>query len=146
MLSLCAEAGLVQSGVIAIDGTKLHANASHHATRDYEQIAREILTEADAIDRAEDERYGEARGDELPPQLATNQGRRGWLREAKRRLDQKRAEEARAIPCSRPDRLRECKRRLEEELDVECRANAAYEAWRLGGSAPTGHTGWRPAR
>jgi hypothetical protein len=41
----------------------VHANASQHATRDYEQIAAEILAEADAVDRAEDERYGERRGD-----------------------------------------------------------------------------------
>jgi transposase len=65
--SLCAQAGLVQTGVIAIDGTKVHANASQHANRDYEQLAREILAEADAVDREEDERYGERRGDELPP-------------------------------------------------------------------------------
>src|SRR5919205_2600580 len=43
VLALCAESGLVRVGVIAVDGTKVHANASHHATRDYEQIAREIL-------------------------------------------------------------------------------------------------------
>ena len=66
VLALCAEAGLVEVGVIAVDGTKVHANASQHATRDYEQIAAEILAEADAVDRAEDERYGERRGDELP--------------------------------------------------------------------------------
>src|SRR3954470_6952966 len=56
VLALCAEAGLVGVGVIAIDGTKVHANASERATRDYEQIAREILAEADAVDAAEDER------------------------------------------------------------------------------------------
>ncbi len=50
VLWLCAEAGLVRAGVIAVDGTKVHANASHHATRDYEQIAREILEHADAVD------------------------------------------------------------------------------------------------
>ncbi len=59
VLALCAEAGLVEVGVIAVDGTKVHANASQHATRDYEQIAAEILAEADAVDRSEDERYGE---------------------------------------------------------------------------------------
>src|SRR3954447_15591311 len=91
VLWLCAEAGLVRVGVIAVDGTKVNANASHHATRDYEQIAREILEHADAVDAAEDERVGERRGDELPPALATAQGRRGWLREAKRRLDEQRA-------------------------------------------------------
>jgi transposase len=133
VLVLCAEAGLVQVGVIAIDGTKVHANASERATRDYEQIAREILAEADAIDREEDERFGERRGDELPEQLATGAGRAKWLAEAKRRLEQRRAEEARPIPASRRQRLRESKRRLEEELETECRANEAYEAYRARG-------------
>src|SRR3954452_14539850 len=50
VLALCAEAGLVEVGVVAVDGTKVNANASHHATRDYEQIAREILEHADAVD------------------------------------------------------------------------------------------------
>jgi transposase len=133
VLALCAEAGLVSVGLIAIDGTKVHANASQHATRDYEQVAREILAEADAVDREEDERFGERRGDELPPQVATAHGRRGWLREAKRRLDDKRAEQARPIPRSRPERLKESKRRLEEEHQVECQANADYEAYRARG-------------
>ena len=43
VLGLCAQAGLVRVGVVAIDGTKVQANASRDATRDYEQIAREIL-------------------------------------------------------------------------------------------------------
>jgi transposase len=133
VLVLCAEAGLVQVGVVAVDGTKVHASASREATRDYEQIAQEIVAEADAVDREEDERFGEARGDELPAQLSTSQGRRGWLREAKRRLDDKRAEQARPIARSRPERLHEAKRRLEEELAVECRANADYEAYRARG-------------
>jgi hypothetical protein len=123
----------VEVGVIAIDGTKVHANASQHAARDYEQIAKEILEEAAETDRLEDERYGEKRGDELPPELSTEQGRRGWLREAKRRLDEKRASEAKPIPRSRPERLRQSKHQLEEELAVECVANAAYEAYRARG-------------
>src|SRR3954447_13941366 len=98
VLALCADAGLVRVGVIAVDGTKVAANAAPQATRDYEQIAREILAEADAVDAEEDERFGDARGDELPPELQTAQGRRGWLREAKRRLDERRAAEARPIP------------------------------------------------
>src|SRR5829696_1020465 len=133
VLVLCAEAGLVEIGVIAIDGTKVHANASERATCDYEQIAREILAEADAVDREEDERFGERRGDELPAELATGEGRARWLAEAKRRLEQRRAEQARPIPASRPQRLRESKRRLEEELETECRANEAYEAYRARG-------------
>jgi transposase len=144
VLTLCAEAGIVQVEVIAIDGTKVHANASQHATRDYAQIAREILEEADRIDAEEDEQFGERRGDELPPELATAQGRRGWLREAKRRLDDQRAEEARPIPASRPARLKESRRRLEQELDVECRANAAYEAYRARGRMKDGRRFGRP--
>jgi hypothetical protein len=80
----------------------------------------------------------------LPPELATAQGRRGWLREAKRRLDDQRAEEARPIPASRPARLKESKRRLEQELDVECRANAAYEAYRARGRMKDGRRFGRP--
>jgi transposase len=144
VLALCAEAGLVRVGVIAVDGTKVAANAAPQATRDYEQIAREILAEADAVDAEEDDRFGDARGDELPPELQTAQGRRGWLREAKRRLDEKRAEEARLIPRDRPDRLREAKRRLEEEHRTECHANAAYEAYRARGRMKDGRRFGRP--
>ena len=146
VLALCAEAGLVRVGVIAVDGTKVAANAAPQATRDYEQIAREILAEADAVDAEEDERFGDARGDELPRELATAQGRRGWLREAKRRLDEQRAEEARPIPRDRPDRLREAKRRLEEEHRVECQANAAYEAYRARGVDKNGKKFGRPPK
>jgi transposase len=138
VLELCAEAGLVRVDVIAIDGTKLHANASVQSNRDYEQIAREILAEAAETDRLEDEQFGDRRGDELPPELATTQGRRGWLRDAKRRLDERRAEEARPIPAPRPARLKEAKRRLEEELWTECQANAAYEAYRARGRMKDG--------
>jgi transposase len=92
VLGLCKEAGLVNVGVIAIDGTKVHANASHHSNLDYEQIAREILKEAAALDAAEDELYGDARGDELPEHLQTSEGRRAALREAKRKLERDRGE------------------------------------------------------
>src|SRR5512133_3864744 len=137
-LALCAEAGLVGAGVIAVDGTKVHANASERATRSYEDIAREILEEAAAVDAEEDERFGDARGDELPSELATGQGRQRWLRDAKRRLDERRAAEAKSIPKSRPDRLKEARRRLEEDHQVECRANAAYEDYRRHGRMRNG--------
>ena len=138
VLRLCARAGMVEVGVIAIDGTKMHANASQHATRDYDRIARQILGEADEVDRAEDERYGHKRGDELPPELASREGRDRWLRGAKRDLDEQRAVEARPIPASRQARLVEAKRRLEEELAVECSANAAYEDYRAHGRQKNG--------
>ena len=138
VLGLCAEAGLVKAQLIAIDGTKVAANASRDADRDYEQIAREILEQAKAVDQAEDERFGEARGDELPPHLSTHGGRRAWLRDAKRRHEERRAQEARPVPRSREKRLAEAKHRLEEDLEVERRANAAYEAYRARGIAADG--------
>ena len=144
MLELCAEAGLVRVGVVAVDGTKVHANASRDQTMGYEQIARENLEDAQAIDAAEDQVYGEARGDELPPEVATSQGRRGWLRDARRRLDQRRAEEARPVGRSREARLREAKRRLEEGLQVERHANDAYEAYRTRGVMKDGRRFGRP--
>src|SRR4029450_4271638 len=128
VLTLCARSGLAKVGVIAVDGTKVHANASRDANVDYEQLAREIIEEAKAIDAAEDELYGERRGDELPEELATAQGRRGWLREAKRRLEAERDRSPRPVPRSRPKRVKEAKRRLQEELFTEVRANTAYEA------------------
>jgi len=85
VLTLCARSGLAKVGVIAVDGTKVAANASRNENRDYEQLAREVLEEVKAVDAAEDELYGDAFGDELPPEFATAQGRRGWLREAKQR-------------------------------------------------------------
>jgi transposase len=138
VLGLCAQAGLARVVIVAIDGTKVQANASRDATRDYEQIAREIIEEAKAIDAAEDELYGEARGDELPPELASAQGRKKWLRAWQRRLDDRHAAEAKPIPRDRPKRLKEAKRRLEEELWIECQANAAYEAYRARGVMKNG--------
>jgi transposase len=87
VLGLCAKAGLVSVGVICVDSTKLHANASGYRNLSYEQIAREILAEADAIDRAEDEQFGDARGDELPRELADPKTRRERLRRAKAELE-----------------------------------------------------------
>jgi transposase len=87
VLGLCAEAGLVSVGTIALDSTKLEANASGRLNRSYRQLAEEILAEADAVDRAEDERYGEARGDELPAELRERGSRIERLRAAKRALE-----------------------------------------------------------
>jgi transposase len=66
VLALCAEAGLASVGVVAIDGTKIHANASRDRTMDYEQIAREIVAEAIETDVVETAAHGDRRGDELP--------------------------------------------------------------------------------
>jgi hypothetical protein len=138
VLRLCADAGLAGVGLVAVDGTKVHADASHHANRDYEQIAREILAEADAIDALEDGQFGDRRGDELPLELQTGRGRQEWLRAGRKRLEAQRDADPRPIPASRPQRLKESKRRLEEELWAEMRANEEYLAYRARGVMSNG--------
>jgi hypothetical protein len=91
VLGLCGEAGLVRVGEIAVDGTRMRANASRDRNRGYESIVTEILAEAERVDREEDERYGDARGDELPEQLRTREGRRAALKAARERLERERA-------------------------------------------------------
>src|SRR3954463_685984 len=94
VLGLCAQVGLASVGVVSIDGTKMSANASMNANRDYLQIARAILREAAETDQREDELYGDARGDELPERLRTREGRRRALREARERLNRERDQAA----------------------------------------------------
>jgi hypothetical protein len=108
----------------------VHANASHHCNLDYEQIAREILKEAAEVDVAEDELFGDARGDELPPEFRSTGELRRCLREAKQRLDARRAAEKKPVPRSRAERLEQRKKRLEQELELERRVRADYRAWR----------------
>ena len=60
-------------------GRRWRANVSQYAARDYEHLAREILSEADRVDLEEDEQFGEARGDELPAEFQTEHGRKGWF-------------------------------------------------------------------
>jgi hypothetical protein len=119
VLGLCAKAGLVKVGIVAVDGTKIAAAATHHATRSYEQIAKEIVEEAGRIDAEEDELYGDARGDELPAGLRTSGDRRRVLREAKQALDAERAAAAKKVPRDRGERLADCKRRLEQDWALE---------------------------
>jgi transposase len=133
VLGLCAKAGLVGVNVVAVDGSKVSANASREANVDYERLAREIIEDHRAVDAAEDERFGERRGDELPPELATSNGRQQWFKEAKRWLDDQRAAQAAPIPRNRPQRVQEAKRRMDEQLSTEMRAEEAYQRYRAAG-------------
>ena len=75
---VCARAGMGRVGTIALDGTKIAANAALSANRSESRLRRlaaDILAEAAAVDAAEDEHFGDRRGDELPPQLADPDGR-----------------------------------------------------------------------
>jgi transposase len=89
VLALCREAGLVEVGVISIDGMKIRANASRGANRTYEKLVADILNEAEETDRWEDGLFGEDRGDELPEHLRTEAGRRAAFKAAKERLAKK---------------------------------------------------------
>jgi transposase len=86
VLKLCDRAGLVGRGVVSIDGTRIAGNASPEVNHGFDRIAREILAEAGAIDEAEDELYGEERGDELPEQPRSAGGRREFFRRARQAL------------------------------------------------------------
>lgn len=98
VLKLCKEAGLVKVGVVALDGSKVKANAALDANRTYEHIDKEVqkmLAEAEAKDAEEDRQYGsDKRGDELPDELADQASRRARLAVCKKRLEQQAAEAA----------------------------------------------------
>ncbi len=104
-LRLCAEAGLVKLGTLALDGTKLRANASRHKAMSHQRMvkaeaqleeeiaalraqAKALLEQAEQVDAQEDERFGpDNRGDELPEELARRESRLERLREAKAALE-----------------------------------------------------------
>ena len=88
MLRLCAEAGLVRVGAVAIDGTKLAANASMRANRSYAAPGEEveqILVEAAAADEREDALLGKGRGPSCPKALRSRSERLAGLRAARER-------------------------------------------------------------
>jgi transposase len=97
-LRLCAAAGMVKVGVVALDGTKLAGNAADKANRTLDRLdaeVAEILTQAADADRREDLEHRQARGDELPEALASKAGRLARLRQAKALLEAEAAERAR---------------------------------------------------
>jgi transposase len=98
VLHLCQRAGLVRLGHVALDGTKLRANASKHKAMSYGRMKEKIpeleaqvaslLAEAEAVDAAEDAQYGQGRrGDELPEELRFRQRRLEKIRQAKAALE-----------------------------------------------------------
>ena len=112
VLGLCAREGLIRSGVVAIDGTKVEANGSAWSNRTRRQIAREILEEAEATDSAEDAQFGERRGDELPEKWTDRDGRRARLREALGQLDAAGAADWESYMAERQAREAELGRKL----------------------------------
>ena len=101
VLRLCHEAGLVKLGVVALDGTKVAADAELATNRSHQAIEEEVqrmLAEAKAADAEEDAHYGPARlGDELPEGLGGRRERLKRLKEAKERLQREAEAAAKAV-------------------------------------------------
>jgi transposase len=106
VLKIALEAGAMKVGRVALDGTKIKANASKHKAMSYDRVkekerdlraeVKEMMAQAEAADAEEDERYGDKRGDELPAELARRETRLKAIREAKRALEARAREKAAA--------------------------------------------------
>ena len=93
VLAIAAAAGLGRLGLVAVDGTKIAANASKDANRTegkLRELAARILAEAEAADAAEDALFGQARGDEVPAELADPATRRERIAAALAQIEAKR--------------------------------------------------------
>jgi Transposase DDE domain len=89
-LQLCAAAGMVRLGLVALDGTKIESNAAATANRTHAHLqaqVAELLSQAAEADRAEDREHGAIRSDELPRALAGRAERLVRLQQAKAQLE-----------------------------------------------------------
>jgi transposase len=106
VLKIALEAGALKVGRVALDGTKMKANASKHKAMSYDRMkakerdlraqVKELMAQAEAADADEDKRYGDKRGDELPAERARRETRLKAIREAKRALQARAREKAAA--------------------------------------------------
>jgi transposase len=124
VLLLCKKAGLVKLGHIAIDGSKIRANASKHKAMSHERMESKekeleqeiirLLTEAQAIDDEEDRVYGKnKRGDELPQELARREDRLRKIKEAKEALEKEAREREKLKAETNTKRgKKSCKKRI----------------------------------
>lgn len=105
VLKLCQKAGLVKLGQVAVDGTKIKANASKHKAMSYDRMTKEeerlkaeieaLMKQAEETDAKEDALYGkDKRGDELPKELAFRESRLKKIQEAKEALEREAREQA----------------------------------------------------
>jgi len=119
ILKLCQKAGLVKLGNVAVDGSKVLANASKHKAMSYDRMEKAekqleeelttLLAQAQALDEAEDQAFGKGhRGDELPKELERREERLKKIRAAKAELEAeakaKATEEARVAQEKRAER------------------------------------------
>ncbi len=106
LLRLTLETGTMKLGRVALDGSKVKANASKHKAMSYGRMeetkkrlreeVRKLLSQAEAADKEEDKRYGDRRGDELPEELQRRETRIARIREAKQALEERAREQARS--------------------------------------------------
>jgi len=124
VLRLCQKAGLVKLGHVALDGTKVKANASKHKAMSYERMCKteqeleqevkRLLEQAEKVDGAEDQAYGQGqRGDELPAELARRESRLAKIRQAKAELEEEARERAEQAAAAAQAKIEE--RRLKEQ-------------------------------
>lgn len=109
---LAQKSGLVHLKQVAVDGTKVKANASKHSAMSYARMKEEeqrlqaeierYLHEVEAVDREEDEAFGDRRGDELPAELADRQKRLEAIRRAKAELEEEARQRAQEEESKRP--------------------------------------------
>lgn len=125
VLNLCQQAGLVKLGHVAVDGSKVKANASKHKAMSYDRLVKAedelkkqveaLLKEAERVDAEEDALYGKGnRGDELPEELRTRAGRLKKIREAKAALEAEAKAKAEAEATKARQRIEERERQEKE--------------------------------
>ncbi len=130
-MALCAQAGLVSLGRVALDGTKVRASASRHRAMSYDRMVRaeaepaaevdRLVADAERIDAVEDAAYGpDRRGDELPAELRRRTDRLAVIRKAKAALE---AEHG-AVQAAE----RAATERGEESIEVAAAGDAAEHA------------------
>ncbi len=135
VLRLCRKAGLVKLGHVALDGTKIQANASRHKAMSYERMQQaepelaaqveEWLQKAATQDASEDERYGvDRQGDELPEWVKNKQQRLQKIREAKQALEEEAREEARQAEAKRKGKPKSRRGRPRKHPEGEPRPTA----------------------
>lgn len=130
VLLMCKKAGLVKLGHVAVDGTKIKADASRHKAKSYERFTAEeqalmeriqqMLERSERVDQDEDEKFGEGKREfDLPKELARKQGRLEKIRELKAEMEAD-AKKARAEELRR--QAQEQRRKAEEEKQNEAEA------------------------
>ena len=138
VLRLCQKAGLVSLGHVALDGTKIRANASKHKAMSHERMLkserqlegemRALLRKAELIDAQEDGQYGKGkRGDELPEELQRRSSRLEWIRKAKAEL------EAEAAATKAAQRQEQAEAAEKEAVEAEASGD---ERWLSGKMTP----------